>query len=80
MPMFSSQPQLWPTLPEKILGRLVRGQGRIPLVAVLGSPADAAWAQGIAAAAGAAVWAMAVNPPKVRLRPRNRPVISFFMG
>jgi len=48
----NAQPQLWPTLPEKILGRLVRGQGRIPLVAVLGSSGDAAWAQGIAAAAG----------------------------
>lgn len=50
----NAQPQLWPTLPETILGRLVRGQGRIPLVGVLGGPGDAAWAAEIAAAAGVA--------------------------
>lgn len=44
----NAQPQLWPTLPDKILGELVRGEGRIPIVFVMGAARDEAWAAGVA--------------------------------
>lgn len=57
----NAQPQLWPTLPEKILGRLVRGDGRIPVVMVMGGADLAPWQAALnrrAAAGGRAVgWA-----------------------
>jgi hypothetical protein len=57
----NAQPQLWPTLPEKILGRLVRGDGRIPVVMVMGGVDLAPWHAALnrrAAASGRAVgWA-----------------------
>lgn len=39
----NAQPQLWPTLPEKILGRLVRGDGRIPIVVLMDGAAGESW-------------------------------------
>ena len=61
----NAQPQLWPTLPEKILGRLVRGDGRIPVVMVMGGADLAAWCAALhrrAAASGRAVgWAARAN-------------------
>ena len=39
----NAQPQLWPTLPAYLLKRLVKGQGRIPVLMVLGDVSDEAW-------------------------------------
>jgi cyanophycin synthetase len=44
----NAQPQLWPTLPAMLLKRLVKGKGRIPVIVVLGSPAETAWASQLA--------------------------------
>ncbi|MEI6238835.1 MAG: acetate--CoA ligase family protein [Planctomycetia bacterium] len=61
----NAQPQLWPTLPEKILGRLVRGDGRIPVVMVMGGADLAPWRAALnrrVAARGRAVgWAARAN-------------------
>jgi cyanophycin synthetase len=46
----NAQPQLWPTLPELILKRLIRGTGRIPVTVVVGTPEQAPWAAAFAAA------------------------------
>lgn len=44
----NAQPQLSPHLPEYLLSRLVAGQGRIPVVAVLGHGANPDYAQKLA--------------------------------
>lgn len=41
----NAQPQLAPHLPAYLLQRLVKGQGRIPVVMVLGDVADEAWCE-----------------------------------
>ena len=46
----NAQPQLWPTLPELLLTRLVHGTGRIPVTVVVGTPEQASWAAAFAAA------------------------------
>ncbi|ROZ71525.1 cyanophycin synthetase [Ramlibacter sp. WS9] len=43
----NSQPQLYPHLPAELLKRLVRGQGRIPVVGVLGTDRGGAWLDGL---------------------------------
>lgn len=44
----NAQPQLWPTLPETILGEHVRGEGRIPIVIVMGAAGDEAMVAAVA--------------------------------
>lgn len=39
----NAQPQLWPTLPALLLKRLVLGNGRIPVIVVVGNPTETAW-------------------------------------
>lgn len=57
----NAQPQLWPTLPEKILGRLVRGDGRIPIVVLMVAADLGAWhgvfEQSVTAGGRAVGWA-----------------------
>ncbi len=50
----NGQPQLWPTLPALILAQLVSGDGRIPVIAVVGTPRDAGWVEQLAQRLGQA--------------------------
>jgi cyanophycin synthetase len=50
----NAQPQLWPTLPALILKRLVPGEGRIPVVVILGTPPRADWPHQLARRLGKA--------------------------
>ncbi len=43
----NSQPQLYPHLPAELLKRLVSGQGRIPVVGVLGTEEGGTWLDGL---------------------------------
>jgi cyanophycin synthetase len=59
----NAQPQLWSTQPAYLLGRLVQGQGRIPVVVVLGLSGDGAFIDGLRQTLSSQGWRVGMASP-----------------